>query len=129
MTIKGDLRPNPDWASFRRSDRAGPDVLYSLVADLALLEGEAMRLRDGRFAWAVNRRRAFRDMPSFGRICLTKPGARGWEATALDVPEHLLAICHAKARPGHDAHRGGHGHFYGELLDGAVRRGFDPPLT
>ena len=125
--VGGDPQPNPDWVAFRRSDRASSDLLYSLLADLALLEGEAMRRRDDRFSWVVNRRKAFRDMASFGRICLTKAGARGWEATVIDVPEHLLAICHAKARPGHDAHRGGHGHFYGELLDRAVRRGFDPP--
>lgn len=122
MTPLGDAEPNPPVAAYRASDRSGSDIYYSLIADLALLEGEAIGVRDDRFGWAVNRLRAFRTMPSFGRICLIKPGSPGWDPTVLDLPEHLLAILHRRAAPGGDAG----GHWYGELLDGAARRAFDP---
>ncbi len=120
--VSGDETPNPPDGAFRMSDRAGADIYYSLLADLALLEGEAIRLRDARFAWAINRLPDFADMGSYGRICLIKPGDADWPATVFELDVHLLAICHAKMAP-----RGNRsGHWFGELLQGAVDRTYDP---
>lgn len=120
--VSGDETPNPPDRAFRASDRAGADIYYSLLADLALLEGEAIRLRDARFDWAINRLPDFADMGSYGRICLIKPRDAAWPATVLEMDVHLLAICHAKMAP-----RGnGSGHWFGELLQGAVDRAYDP---
>lgn len=120
--VSGDDSPNPPQAALRASDRTGADIYYSFLADLALLEGESIRLRDPRFDWAINRLPDFADMASFGRICLTKPGGPDWDATVLDLEDHMLAICHPKMAP-----RGNlSGHRFGELLDGAATRAFDP---
>lgn len=120
--IAGDETPNPPERAFRESDRSGADIYYSLIADLALLEGEAIRRRDDRFRWQINDLRDFSDMPSHGRICLIKPGSADWDPTVLDIDQHLLGLFHRKMAPNGDTS----GHWYGELLDGAVRRAFDP---
>ncbi|MGK6325150.1 hypothetical protein ACMGDM_18955 [Sphingomonas sp. DT-51] len=120
--VSGDEMPNAPRAAARDSDRSGADIYYSLVADLALLEGESMRAYDPSFDWSINRVPELSDMPSYGRICLMKPGALDWEATVLDMDDHMLGICHAKMAP-----RGNmSGHRFGELMKGAAARAFDP---
>lgn len=122
-TIAGDLTPNPDYRAFRASTRDGVGLYHSFLADLGLLEGEAIRLRDARFEWAVNRLEDFDDMSSFHRICLMKPGMPDWAATVFEMDEAMLWLCHAKMAPRFDTS----GHWFGELLQGAMNRGYDPP--
>lgn len=120
--ISGDETPNPPTHAFRASDRSGTDIYYSFLADLGLLEGEAVLRRDPRFGWAINRLPDFADMGSYQRICLIKPGSADWQDTVFAMDEHMLAICHPKMAP-----RGNNsGHWVGELLQGAIDRGFDP---
>jgi hypothetical protein len=117
--VSGDPQPNPDERAFRLRGRTGADRYYSFVDDLASLEGEAIRRRDPRFSWAVNR---LPELDGDGRICLIKAGQAGWAPLALDIAAHLLAICHAKMAPGGDAT----GHHFGELLAAARAGSFDP---
>ncbi|MBM6575745.1 hypothetical protein KCP91_05125 [Microvirga sp. SRT01] len=120
--ISGDETPNPDEHGLMASDRTGPDIYYSVLADLGRLEGEAIRRRDPRFDWAVNRLPGFEDMGSYGRICLIKAGDVQWAPTVLDMEMHMLGICHPKMAP-----RGNlSGHRFGELLEAAVTQAFDP---
>lgn len=120
--VAGDETPNPPSQAFRASDRSGADIYYSFLADLGLLEGEAIRLRDPGFEWRINRLRDFSDMGSYRRICLIKPGSADWAPTVLEMDERMLAICHPKMAP-----RGNNsGHWFGELLNDAIEGGFDP---
>ena len=117
--VSGDPQPNADERGFRASDRTGADRYYAFLDDLGLLEGEAIRRRDPRFAWSVNR---LPELDGDGRICLIKPGTTGWAPLALDIAAHLLAVCHAKMAPGGDHS----GHHFGELLAAARAGSFDP---
>lgn len=120
--VAGDETPNPPTHAFRASERSGSDIYYSFLADLGLLEGEAVRLRDPRFDWAINRLPELSEMGSYQRICLMKPGSADWAPTVFELDEHMLAICHPKMAP-----RGNNsGHWFGELLQGAIDGAFDP---
>ena len=117
--VSGDPQPNPDERAFRASRRTGADRYYGFLDDLGLLEGEAIRRRDPRFAWAVNR---LPELDGDGRICLIRTGQANWAPLALDIAAHLLAICHAKMAPDGD----GTDHHFGELLAAARVGSFDP---
>ncbi|NJM50656.1 MAG: hypothetical protein HC843_07105 [Sphingomonadales bacterium] len=58
---------------YQKSDRAGDDIVFTLAADLALLEGEALRLRDPRFSWQVNRAKHLTRTFHAKRPCLIRP--------------------------------------------------------
>lgn len=120
--VAGDEAPNPPTQAFRADERGGDDRYDGFLADLGLLEGEAIRRADPRFDWAINRLPEFADRGSYGRICLIKPGSPGWAPTVFEMDAHMLAICHPKMAP-----RGNNsGRWFGELLNGACERGYDP---
>lgn len=123
--VSGDPQPNPDLRAFIAGDRAADGGYYSFLDDLGLLEGEAIRRRDRRFDWAINQLPEQAELDSYGRICLIKPGTLDWPPLALDVPVHLLSVCHAKMAPNGDST----GHRFGELLAGALAGAFDPGGT
>lgn len=98
------------------SDRSGKDIYLSFFADLALLEGEAIRACDPGFNWEVNRRPEEIDLipddepdappgvPSdhadYRHICLVRPSnLPDYWPTMLNL--HLVARyqCHAKMSP------------------------------
>ncbi|MFC4292701.1 hypothetical protein ACFOWX_09780 [Sphingorhabdus arenilitoris] len=62
---------------YQKSDRAGEDIIFTLAADLALLEGEAVRLRDPRFSWQVNRAKHLARTFHAKRPCLIRPAGPG----------------------------------------------------
>ncbi len=75
---------------YRLSNRSDDDMIFSFAADLALLEGEAVRRRDERFAWAICREphlvRTFQNK----RVCLFRPPGGG--ETVPFVLEFELAV-------------------------------------
>lgn len=123
--VSGDPEPNPDVRAFRAADRGPAAGYYSFLDDLGLLEGEAIRRRDRRFDWAINHLPEQAEFESYGHICLIKPGTLEWAPVVLDLPLHLLSVCHAKMAPGGDATA----HAFGEVLGGAVAGTFDPSGT
>jgi hypothetical protein len=105
---------------FQTSDRSGDHIIFSLVADLALLEGEAIRRRDNRFYWAINREAKLRSSETAKRPCLMRPIQPDWTMPlALDLEMGTLFIMHER--------RGDSGvlHKFGEqliaIMDGAYR--------
>jgi hypothetical protein len=78
---------------YRQSSRADEDIVFSLAADLALLEGEAVRRSDPRFAWAICREQHLQRTFQNKRICLirlpevgeTLPYVLEFELTVVDI--------------------------------------------
>jgi hypothetical protein len=62
---------------YRQSSRADEEIIFSLAADLALLEGEAVRCIDPRFAWAICREPHLQRTFQNKRICLIRPPEAG----------------------------------------------------
>lgn len=123
----GDLPPsdaaNAPYRAFEDSRRDGRDVWFTLVADLGLLEGEAIRRRDERFTWAVDRERGHRSLEMYRRPCLLKPAQEGWAATAIDFEFAMLSIIYERRRGTGVLHR------FGDELANLARGAFDPSPT
>ena len=82
---------------FQNSDRSNDEIVFSLVADLALLEGEAIRRRDDRYYWAINREAKLRSIETAKRPCLMRPIQPDWTMPiALDLEMATLAIVHER---------------------------------
>lgn len=116
-------RSNAPYAAFLGSVRSGTDIVFTLAADLGLLEGEAMRRRDDRFAWAIDRERSHRRLESYGRPCLLKPGQPDWDATAIDFELQMLGIIYERRRGSGVLHR------FGDALASLASGAFDPSPT
>ncbi len=105
---------------FQNSDRSGNAVIYSFVADLALLEGEAIQRRDTRFYWAINREVKLRSQETAKRPCLIRPIQPDWAMpVAIDLEMGMLSIIHERRSDTGVLHR------FGEqlisILGGAYR--------
>jgi hypothetical protein len=75
------LLPNADgtqcFEQYRQSSRAGDEIIFTLAADLALLEGEAVRRRHPDFSWQIcNEKHLARTFHSKA-ICLIRPAKPG----------------------------------------------------
>jgi hypothetical protein len=82
---------------FQTSDRSADAIIFSLVADLALLEGEAIRCRDNRYNWAINREAKLRSNETAKRPCLMRPIQPDWAMpVALDMEMSVLFIMHER---------------------------------
>jgi hypothetical protein len=106
---------------FQDSDRSGGMILYSLIADLAVLEGEAIRRRDDRFFWGINREPKLRSLQSAKRPCLMRPIQPNWAyPLAIDFEMAMLDICHER--------RSDMGilHTFGDQMTGILRGAYDP---
>ncbi len=113
---------NAPYGAFMQSDRSGPHILFTLAADLGVLEGEAIRARDPRFIWTVDRDRAHRGLEMYRRPCLFKAGQTDWAPTAIDFEFQMLAIIYERGRMG-AIHR------FGDSLEALSRGAFDPSPT
>lgn len=122
-----DLPPsdaaNAPYRTFEESRREGPEILFSLVADLGLLEGEAIRRRDTRFSWIIDRERGHRSLQMYHRPCLSKAGHKGWAATAIDFEFHMLSIMYERRRGTGILHQ------FGDMLSDLNRGAYDPSPT
>jgi hypothetical protein len=106
---------------FQNSDRSGDVILYSLIADLALLEGEAIRRRDDRFYWAINRDVKLRSLTTAKRPCLMRPIQPNWVVPmAIDFEMAILGICHERRNDM------GMLHTFGEQMTDVLRGAYDP---
>lgn len=119
---RADLPPAPaenaPYSAFMDSDRSGNDIIFSLIADLGVFEGEAMRRRDGRFTWAIDRERGHRTLEVYRRLCLFKAAEPDWAATAIDFELRTLGIVYERRRTG-AIHR------FGDDLAALARGAFD----
>ncbi len=107
--------------SFQTSQRAGPEIIYTLATDLALLEGEAIRRRDSRFDWAINREPKLRAQESAKRPCLMRAAQLDWATPlAFDLEMINLGLIHER--------RSDMGvlHYFGETLAAVMCRAYDP---
>jgi hypothetical protein len=113
--------PNAPYALFQQSDRAGDHILFSFVADLALLEGEALRRRDNRFFWAINRERSLSGKETAKRPCLMRAPTDTWRVPLdFDLEQGMLGIIY-QMRDGTGTH-----HQFGEHLLAVLRGAVDP---
>jgi hypothetical protein len=113
--------PNAPYTLFQNSDRSGAEILFTLVADLALLEGEAIRRRDPRFFWAINRERVLAGKETAKRPCLMRAPTPFWRIPLdFDLEQGMLAIVY-QMRDGTGTH-----HQFGEQLAGVLRGAVDP---
>jgi hypothetical protein len=121
--LPGNDPANAPRDLFLFSDRSGPDILFSLIADLALLEGEAVRLRSDAFRWAIDRDPGNRRLSHYKRPCLFKAGQPDWASTALDLELIMLSIIYER--------RGQSGilHHFGDSIADFLRGAFDPSPT
>ncbi|MGI9383699.1 MAG: hypothetical protein ACR2PO_11135 [Methyloligellaceae bacterium] len=93
-------REQPPRQRFTESDRAGPDILFSLIADLALLEGEAIVRRRDDFAWALDDDPDNWEMSSYRRPCVVRPRIEDWASTVFDLQIITLETAFQIGEPG-----------------------------
>lgn len=77
--------PKPPRQQFLQSDRSGSDILFSLIADLGLVEGEAIVRRRDDFSWALDLDPENHDMLSYRRPCVVRPPGDDWASTVFDT--------------------------------------------
>lgn len=139
--VSGDKEPNHPRAKFMASDRSGSEIYLSLFSDLALLEGEAIRITDPRFNWEVYHApkgvyvctEEEPDDPPFlaselkdeRHICLVRPSddPEYWP-TILNLQVIMRGQCHAMMSP-----MGYFDHPYGSSFNNALNRRFDKPVA
>jgi hypothetical protein len=110
--VRGDAEPNPPFARWFASDRAGADLAFSFISDLSRLNAAAIRAADPVFAWATvgdDIARATRtdqdgrptNEPSSeqGHICLVRDLHDGSVPVVLDVPVAVLGLVHQRMSP------------------------------
>lgn len=113
-------RVNAPIDAFMASDRRGDAILFSLVADLALLEGEAIVRRRPEWRWTLNRDPADAGAYDYRRVVLARDRAGGGELV-LDLEVEALQTVYALRAPG-PAHAG---QPLGRTLAGVLAGGMD----
>lgn len=110
--VAGDREPNAPLARWFASDRAGPDLVFSFVSDLARLNAASIRSADPLFAWAVVEgaldraisidpvgNPAGESSSERHHLCLVKDLADGTVPVVLDVPLAVLGLVHQSMSP------------------------------
>ena len=110
--VRDDAAPNPPHASWFASDRAGADLVFSFVSDLARLNAAAIVATDPLFGWTVVEDALDAAItadpaanphgePSDRRyhLCLVRDEHDGTPPVVLDLPLALLALVHARMSP------------------------------
>ena len=112
--------PRPPRQRFLTSDRAGRDILFSLIADLGLLEGEAVVRRRDDFNWALDLDPANSDMWTYRRPCIVRPRMEQWASTEFDMEIITLQTAYRIGEPGAEVHP------FGETAIETIAGGHDP---
>ncbi|MEH3120381.1 MAG: hypothetical protein PGN16_00140 [Sphingomonas phyllosphaerae] len=106
--VRGDAEANPPHARWFASDRAGRDLVFSFVSDLARLNAAAIIATDPLFAWTIVEEALDAAItadqpgePSDRRyhLCLVRDRYDGTSPVVLDLPLALLALVHARMSP------------------------------
>lgn len=110
--VLGDVAVNPPRARWFASDRAGADLVFSFVSDLARLDAAAIAAADPSFSWAVVEDALDaattadpvdnpRGEPSDRRYhpCLVREVGDGSVPVVLDLPLAVLGLMHARMSP------------------------------
>ncbi len=113
-------RKPPPRQRFLESDRAGSEILFSLISDLGLLEGEAIIRRREDFAWALDLDPDNSDMPSYRRPCVVRPRMEHWASTVFDTQVTALQTAFHIGLPGAEIHP------FGETATDTIAGGHDP---
>lgn len=110
--VLGDVEVNPPRARWFASDRAGADLVFSFVSDLARLNAAAIVAADPLFSWAVVEDALDvaitagplddpRGEPSDRRyhLCLVRDASDGSVPVVLDLPLAMLSLMHERMSP------------------------------
>ncbi len=110
--VLGDVEVNPPRARWFASDRAGADLVFSFVSDLARLNAAAIAAADPSFSWAVVEDALDvtittspvddpREEPSDRRhhLCLVRDASDSSVPVVLDVPLAMLSLVHGRMSP------------------------------
>jgi hypothetical protein len=110
--VRGDGEVNPPRARWFASDRAGADLVFSFVSDLARLNAAAIAAVDPSFSWAVVEDALdaavttdpvdkTRREPSDRRyhLCLVRNLPDGSVPVILDLPLAVLGLLHGRMSP------------------------------
>lgn len=118
--MPGGAAVNAPIDAFVASERRGGDILFSFVADLALLEGEGIVRRRTEWRWDLDRLPGDAGTYPYRRVVLwrDKQGAR--PALALDLEHETLETIYAMRGRAPQV-----GHPLGRTLTGVVAGGFD----
>ncbi|OLP62610.1 hypothetical protein BJF93_12425 [Xaviernesmea oryzae] len=110
--MRGDPEVNAPRARWFASDRAGADVVFSFVSDLARLNATAITAADPLFSWTVvedaldaaitgHAVGSARREPSdrYGHLCLVRDFSDGSVPVVLDMPLAVLDLLHGRMSP------------------------------
>jgi hypothetical protein len=110
--VRGAAEVNPPLARWFASDRAGADLVFSFVSDLARLNAAAIAAADPLFSWAVVEDALDAAItadpvdnpqgePSDRRyhLCLVRDVSDGSVPVVLDVPLAVLGLVHGRMSP------------------------------
>lgn len=105
--VRGDAEVNPPLARWFASDRAGAELVFSFVSDLARLNAAAIVATDPLFRWTIVEDAldaATTDPdgePSDRRyhLCLVRDAYDGTVPVVLDLPVALLGLVHGRMSP------------------------------
>ncbi|AWN53646.1 hypothetical protein DK412_20230 [Methylobacterium sp. 17Sr1-1] len=110
--VLGDVEVNAPRARWFASDRAGADLVFSFISDLARLNAAAIAAADPLFSWAVVEDALDgaitggpvdnpRGEPSDRRyhLCLVRDAFDGSVPVVLDVPLAVLGLVHGRMSP------------------------------
>jgi len=110
--VRGDAEVNPPRARWFASDRAGADLVFSFVSDLARLNAAAITAADPLFSWEVVEDALDASIttdpvdksqgePSDQRyhLCLVRNVFDGSVPVVFDVPLAMLGLVHGRMSP------------------------------
>jgi hypothetical protein len=110
--VRGDAAVNPPLARWFASDRAGADLVFSFVSDLARLNAAAIVAADPLFRWTIVEDAL--DAATTGdatanpngepsdrlyHVCLVRDAYDGTVPVVLDLPVALLGLVHGRMSP------------------------------
>lgn len=106
--VRGDAEVNPPLARWFASDRAGADLVFSFVSDLARLNAAAIVAADPLFRWtiveddhdaALTRDPAAEPSDRRYHLCLVRDAFDGSVPVVIDLPVALLGLVHGRMSP------------------------------
>lgn len=118
--LPGTNTINAPTADYIASDRSDGDILYSFVADLALLEGEAIIRRRPEWGWDIAGEPEDAGADEFRRVALIRPANPPHLRIAIDLELGVLSLIYTLARPDKGA-----GYVLGDVLGGVIAGRFD----
>jgi hypothetical protein len=93
--MPGSSRINAPIDDYTASARAGDDILFSFIADLALLEGEGIARRQAEWRWDFGRDPADAGTYAFRRVVMRRAEREPRPSIVLDLEHETLETVYA----------------------------------